>query len=424
MDRNEFSSLLRDALANIHDYVVLEKHALNEIVPRPDSSIRKGENLRSFICDGIYTLKPDERQAGDSLEMRYYLTLSGRYIDGLSVAELQKRLSLGERQERRIHSRAVDLLEEVLWDRLFPPGAAGAPPQEVKDARGGGPALDAGSEEGEGEDFSFPVSLEPLHLSRVLDEITALFLPQLQARGGDLSIQAPVDLPMIQADRIILRQILLQIFNRVLQSSAGEDVQVSARHESGVVQLTITAWEKPDLIPGSGDLYANQMFAYWIERLNARLRVEQLERRSLPSGAAASIHTAFTLELPAANQAKILVVDDHEPAIRIIQRFLSQTNMHAVGVSDPAQVLPLARSLQPRTILLDVMMPSIDGWEILQKLKSDPGTHRIPVIICSVWDQPDLAYSLGADAFLKKPILQVELLNELARLCRTETSGE
>jgi CheY-like chemotaxis protein len=132
----------------------------------------------------------------------------------------------------------------------------------------------------------------------------------------------------------------------------------------------------------------------------------------------------FILELPVAYQSKILVVDDHEPAIRIIQRYLSQTSIQAVGVSDPAQSLAQARALSPKAVLLDVMMPGIDGWEILQKLKSDPETRHIPVIICSVWEQPDLAFSLGANAFLKKPISQAALLEELTRLRLLDISGE
>lgn len=325
-----------------------------------------------------------------------------------------------------MHSRALEALEELLWDRLFPHAGVGDLPGAGKGGMASEPAASSASQDSDGfveEDLSFPVSLESLHLSRVIDEITALFLPQLQARGGDLSIQVPVDLPMIQADRIILRQILLHLFNRVLQSSAEDEVVVSARTDADRVLLTILAWEKASLVPGSGAEPSNTLFAYWIRRLDARLQIDVLDRRTLPSGEVCA-QTAFALGFPVANQGKILVVDDHEPAIRIIQRFLSHTNIQAIGVSDPAQVLPMARSLQPKTILLDVMMPSIDGWEILQKLKSDPGTHQIPVIICSVWDQPDLAYSLGADAFLKKPIIQAELFEELTRLSLMETSGE
>jgi len=168
-------------------------------------------------------------------------------------------------------------------------------------------------------------------------------------------------------------------------------------------------------------LLSNALFAYWIERLRATLRVESLDKLNASMASESLKQTVFELELPKANQAKILIVDDHEPAIRIIQRYLSQTNVQVVGLEDPSQILSAIHSLHPQAIFLDVMMPAIDGWEILQKIKSDPETNHIPVIVCSVWEQPDLAYSLGADAFLKKPIRQAEMLSELSRLCLLDT---
>jgi CheY-like chemotaxis protein len=76
----------------------------------------------------------------------------------------------------------------------------------------------------------------------------------------------------------------------------------------------------------------------------------------------------------------------------------------------------MARSLQPQAIALDAMMPDVDGWEILQALQADPATRHIPVLVCSVWEEPQLAFSLGAAGFLKKPITQRELLAALQRL--------
>ncbi len=428
MDRDQFRFLLRDALANIHDYVALEKHPLNELVPRSDPSVRRVENFRRYIWDGIEALKPRTPQQVDSLEWRYYRILSGRYIEGASVLEMQMRLALGERQERRLHGRAVSVLADVLWNRLYASRKPGSEPSPGSSAISLLPPLEkppvpAAAGEGQEEDFSFPVTLEPLHLVRILNDTIALFLPQLQARGGDLSIQSPANLPMVQADRIILRQILLHVFNRILQSWAGEEVFIHTSPGLEGVLLEILSQAEPAQAHADKDPLADQLLAYWVERLNARLSVEAIMGPDDPQPTA-PIHLRYILELPAANQATILVVDDHEPAIRIIQRYLSQTNIQAIGLTDPTEIVSLARSLHPQAILLDIMMPGIDGWEILQKLKSDPETHAIPIIICSVWDQPDLAYSLGANGFLKKPISQPDLLAELNRSGLPDISDE
>jgi CheY-like chemotaxis protein len=109
-------------------------------------------------------------------------------------------------------------------------------------------------------------------------------------------------------------------------------------------------------------------------------------------------------------------MDDQVAAQKMFQRYLSRTNLEVIGITDPTQGLDMARKIQPALLILDVMMPNIDGWEVLQTLQLDPETKHIPVIICSAWGEPELARSLGAVAFLKKPVIQKDLLDVLLRL--------
>lgn len=414
--------MLHDVLANIHDIAVLEKHPINEVIPRPDPSVSHAENLRRYIWDGIAALKPsDESLNLDSLEWRYYLILSGRYVEGASIQDIQKRLALGPRQERRLHGRALSALHAILWDRLFPDATSGRLRQANEEQSAQGKTIPEPE-----RDNSFQVSLEPLHLDRVVQEVASLCLPRVQSQGGNLVVQIAPSVPLVQADRIILRQILLELFNCVLQRWAGGEIVVIARPNTGFVLLEIQAVAGTGTYEQARSAISKDLFMYWVERLNARLAVERDDEDTgnVHDGKAGQHkQVRYVLELPCAKQTVIVVVDDHEPAIRIVQRYLSQTNIQVVGTTEPVQVLSLARAIHPQAVLLDVMMPSRDGWEVLQALKSDPETFRIPVLVCSVWDQPDLAYSLGANGFLKKPINQAALLDELARINLLDISG-
>ena len=80
------------------------------------------------------------------------------------------------------------------------------------------------------------------------------------------------------------------------------------------------------------------------------------------------------LALPAIEQASVLIVDDNADTLRLFERYLSDTPYAYVGSSDPQQVLALALELKPRVIVLDVMLPGIDGWELLGRLRADPKT--------------------------------------------------
>jgi signal transduction histidine kinase/CheY-like chemotaxis protein len=135
----------------------------------------------------------------------------------------------------------------------------------------------------------------------------------------------------------------------------------------------------------------------------------------------------FTLPLPkeAENRTRldgrheekiILTIDDDTQVISLYERFLQPQGYQIVALTDPSQAVERARQLKPYAITLDVMMPGRDGWTVLAELKNDPATRDIPVIVCSILEEDEKGFSLGASDYLVKPILEEDLLNALGRL--------
>jgi CheY-like chemotaxis protein len=122
-----------------------------------------------------------------------------------------------------------------------------------------------------------------------------------------------------------------------------------------------------------------------------------------------------TLLLPAAQRDTVLVVDDNADLTALFQRYAAGHPLNVVGATSGAQALILAGELHPQLIILDLMLSQVDGWEILQQLRSSPATHTTPIIICSVLNEPDLAFSLGASDYVTKPISQATLIDVLQR---------
>jgi PAS domain S-box-containing protein len=100
----------------------------------------------------------------------------------------------------------------------------------------------------------------------------------------------------------------------------------------------------------------------------------------------------------------VLVIDDDPNARALLSRFLIREGFAVRTASDGASGLKLARALHPRAILLDVMMPHMDGWAVLSELKSDPDLADIPVVMETIVQEKGLAFSLGAEDYLTKPI--------------------
>ena len=121
------------------------------------------------------------------------------------------------------------------------------------------------------------------------------------------------------------------------------------------------------------------------------------------------------LILPAAEQVPVLVVDDNIDTLQLYGRYLTGTRYRFVGVADPRRAVELAEEVNPQIILLDLMLPQVDGWELLGRLREHPRTYHIPVVVCSILPQEDLALALGAAAFIRKPASQAALLSALDR---------
>ncbi len=119
---------------------------------------------------------------------------------------------------------------------------------------------------------------------------------------------------------------------------------------------------------------------------------------------------------PKPNSGLILVVDD-DPVMRdLMVRHLGKDGFQVVTAWSGIEGLRLARILLPKCIILDVLMPQLDGWGVLSQIQRDQKLCSIPVIMTTVMDGRSHSLSVGAAAFVRKPVDWSELVKELRRL--------
>ncbi|MBK6647916.1 MAG: GAF domain-containing protein [Anaerolineales bacterium] len=123
---------------------------------------------------------------------------------------------------------------------------------------------------------------------------------------------------------------------------------------------------------------------------------------------------------PKADSAKklILVIDDDPDAVYLLQENLTHEEYTIVGVQSGDEGQQKARELNPDAILLDILMPDKDGWQVLHDLKSDPATTNIPIILLTIVDKKALGMRLGAAAYLLKPLNPAEVLETLRKVIK------
>jgi len=111
----------------------------------------------------------------------------------------------------------------------------------------------------------------------------------------------------------------------------------------------------------------------------------------------------------------VLIVEDDPPASELLARQLQRAGFRTAIVRNGKDVVSKARQLKPAAITLDILLPGLDGWEVLTRLKHDETTSSIPVIVISVVDNPDLGIALGAVDYFVKPVPAKELISRLRR---------
>lgn len=109
----------------------------------------------------------------------------------------------------------------------------------------------------------------------------------------------------------------------------------------------------------------------------------------------------------------ILIIEDDKPTSELLSLYLSKEGYRTAHVYDGKDAISRVKELNPFAIILDIMLPHKDGWEILQDIKSDPQIKDIPVIIYSIIDNKDLGFTLGATDYLVKPMDKELLIKKI-----------
>lgn len=114
---------------------------------------------------------------------------------------------------------------------------------------------------------------------------------------------------------------------------------------------------------------------------------------------------------------KILIVEDDPTSLKFLELILGKEGYQVITASNGLEGLRKARQELPDLLVLDVMLPGFDGFEICHRLRSEPDMTKLPIVMLSAkWQESDrdAASRVGANAFLSKPVDRIVLLNKVA----------
>lgn len=407
LSRAEFITQVVQAYEHLYDLVSLRTHPLADSLV-PDPSIARKEKawqLQQILLEVIGELDPGPQAPVLSREWRRHRLMMLRYEKGLDPEAVARQLTISRRHYYREHETAIEATADILWDRYI---VHPSPPQRQPEAGTEGTALSR-LELLRLEAARMAQADRHARLGEVVDGVLSLLQEMLRRRELQAHLSLPEALPGISIDQSLLRQMLLGALGYLVERAEHAALWVAAQAEGPVVRLSLTV-EPPIAVRATAKVEAE-----------AQAQPSTFEEMAALSGAhivpirARQGIVGFDVELPAAERT-VLVVDDNEDVLQLFQGYLSPYRYRVATAQTAQNAVALARQLRPDAITLDLMMPDQDGWDLLQTLLNQPETRRIPIIVCSVLREKELALSLGATAFLEKPVTEQVLLATLESL--------
>ncbi len=279
--------------------------------------------------------------------------------------------------------------------------------------------------------------LEDFPIADMAAEVAATVEPLITKKNNVLHVHCPPEIGTMRADLTKVRQSLFNLLSNAAKFTEGGVITLDVRRDGGELLFAVrdtgigmTQEQIAGLFEAFSQADASTTRKYGgtglglaITRRFCRLMGGDCTVQSTPGEG-----SVFTLRLPvvvadpkqAAHTASgpsrpedthsagavdvVLVIDDDPNARDLMRRYLTKEGFRAETAADGAEGLRLARSLSPVAITLDVMMPGMDGWAVLQQLKADEQTQDIPVIMMTMVDDKNLGFSLGATDYLTKPV--------------------
>ncbi|SFP57564.1 ATP-binding response regulator [Sphingomonas rubra] len=271
--------------------------------------------------------------------------------------------------------------------------------------------------------------VEAVDLDALVRGVAETAEPLVRRNDNRLVVDVAEPLGTARTDLTKLRQCLFNLVGNAAKFTEAGTVTIQARREPGRVIFAVadtgigmTAEQRDRLFErfvqadssvtrrfgGSGlGLAITRAFA---ERLGGTVTVESEEGQ----GSTFTLAVADVLEeAPGSIEpvgqrldgpAPILVIDDERPMRELMERFLRREGLAVVTAADGEAGLRAARARRPAAIMLDVMMPRMDGWAVLETLKADPALAEVPVVMVTVSPERGLSLSMGAVEHLAKPI--------------------
>lgn len=388
-----FVDQIKDALENLYDFPVLQRHPLVTAIQAQGATISEppAHRLRRELIEAIETLNPKQAVSVRSGAARIYNLLHLHYVGGMTLQETAFELGISPRQAYRDLRRGQENIAALFWYR-YPHQSA---PRQI--------AADPQPD----ELFSVQSEMERMEGSLVAIDLCQTMTFALKAvqkladaHGVEIHSHIPQEPVMVTTNPAVAQQVLIHLLSQTIQQIEPHSLTIELENQPQAVIISLST------PPSSGDshLEIDPVITQLISQIHWKV-----QQRADADGYHIQIRSATS-------GATLLIIDDNDGLVDLLLRYFTGYTYQVIAAYSGEEGLRKAEEFPPDAIIMDLMMPGMDGWELLQRLRTKSEMQHIPVIICSVINDPELAYSLGASHFIAKPFNKETLLAALQEL--------
>jgi len=389
---NEFETGLQNTLNHLYNPLFRADEQVFEILDLPVS--HGMEAIRHELKIRIEEMKPGKDTPGGVYSRRFYEILNYRYLASLSQEEAAFQLGMTSRNLRRWQQQAVHFLAEVIWDDYqvkkrtdlsqMADGQANLTDQptiihELEVLQNNSPGVVAEIEES-------------------LERIRVIARAMLEPRQITLAIDRIETRLTVSVHPSVLVQVLLATIEQLARNIDGGEIHLNALQNGEWVEIRLAAPQST----AAAQFIVSKPVPEVLKLIGGTQEIELIGRQ-----------VCVSLKLPAVAHVQVLLIDDNPDFFHLFRRYTQHTRYELFNIREGARLTEAMAEIHPKIIVLDVLLPDVDGWQLLIDLPKDKAGAHIPVVICSALAQKEMAYSLGAQAFLPKPVSREQLLQTL-----------
>jgi CheY-like chemotaxis protein len=399
MNRKQFVASLRTALMQLDDLQSLARNPLVSLLS-PAGEEANPVALQRLLLETIEAM----RQTPGARAERHYDVLYYRYQEQLNQEEVAFQLGVSIRQLRREQNNAIELMADLLWAQFEPAISRTLDKSQQRPQ----PVNGGGEIQKEVTRLHHELRTEPsqveVELQKALTDAGALaqrYQVTLQVGALAEPTQTPVPAP-------VLRQAFLVLLTTMIPRARGKTLVISPSVSADELRFVF---------------HIRGATTEWVHHEEFLVGVRTAVQLLAPFHGSVVVQkrepAEVALTTPKMGSTPILVLDDNPDAHQLFRRYVDQTRFRVITTGDGREAIALAQAHQVAGLILDIMMPDLDGWDLLSQWRHHPATRHIPVAVCTILPQQELAHVLGAALFIQKPVGQEDFLRALEQLTAT-----